>query len=59
MGIDLTCVKMAEETPSSNGLHSDMPDADESKGTANGTGITLKFEGASKRKRTVALASSG
>lgn len=48
---------MAEEAPSSNGVHSDVPDGDGSRDTANGTGVTLKFEGAPKRKRPLDLTS--
>ena len=49
---------MAEEAPSSNGVHLHAADGEESRGTANGTGVTLKFEGAAKRKRPVDLASN-
>ena len=48
---------MAEEAPSSNGVDLHAPDGDEGRGTANGTGVTLKFEGVPKRKRPVDLAS--
>ena len=50
-------MRMADDTRSSNGMHSDAPDKDGSKTTANGTGVTLKFEGVSKRKRPVEFAS--